>query len=86
MIVDGLKLALVGMSVVFLFLLFLIVAIQIVAKLLRPYTEKEEKQEMAVPLKKASIEKNKIDDSRLVAVIGAAISAHRARTQHLRGT
>jgi sodium pump decarboxylase gamma subunit len=80
MILDGVKLAIVGIAVVFAFLALLIMVVRISTKLLRPYTEKEAR-EMAAPERKRSL----LGDSRLIAVISAAISAHRERTQNLRG-
>ena len=72
MIIDGLKLAVIGMTVVFAFLGLLVLIVQISTKLLKPFTEKEER-EMAVPAGRTS----PIDGSRLVAVVSAAIASHR---------
>ena len=79
MIIQGLKLTLLGMIVVFSFLILLLILIHLSAKLLKSYTEKEA---LLVTSSRPSLfrGKNLFDDNRkLTAVISAAIAAHRKR-------
>jgi len=79
MIVEGFKLAALGMSVVFLFLILLILLVQLSSYLLKAYTEKE----------KAVVDENtgktgfgpRPDERKLIAVVTAAIATHRSRFQ-----
>ena len=82
MIIQGLKLTLVGMIVVFSFLILLLILIHLSAKLLKSYTQKEA---LLVTSSRPSLalKKNLLDDNRkLAAVISAAIAAHRKRREH----
>ena len=79
MIIQGLKLTLLGMTVVFSFLLLLLVIIHLFAKLLRPYTLKEAS---AITSHRPSTPRNTKppgDNPRLIAIISAAVAAHRKR-------
>ncbi len=82
MIFQGLKLTILGMGVVFCFLILLMLLIHISSKLLAPFTEKEQSQAVvkknARPGKKAS---SSGDNLKLTAIISAAVAAHRARTR-----
>lgn len=80
MIVAGLKLTLLGMTVVFLFLLLLILFIKISFRFLSAGSARElaEIEAAALNAKKRSV--IKAEDEVLVAIISAAIAAHRART------
>ncbi|KJS33198.1 MAG: hypothetical protein VR64_02995 [Desulfatitalea sp. BRH_c12] len=80
MLIDGLKLALVGMSVVFAFLVLLVLIVHISTRLFKANTEKEAR-EMATPQRRMS----SMGNGRLVAVISAAIASHRARAAHTGG-
>lgn len=78
MIIQGLKLTLVGMIVVFSFLVLLLILIHLSAKLLKSYTEKEAL--LLTSSRPLVLGKNFFDDSRkLTAVISAAVVAHRKR-------
>lgn len=82
MIIQGLKLTLVGMIVVFSFLVLLLILIHLSAKLLKSYTQKEA---LLVSSSRPLLarEKNLFDENRkLAAVISAAIAAHRKRRGH----
>jgi len=82
MIIQGLKLTLVGMIVVFSFLILLLILIHLSAKLLKSYTQKEA---LLVTSSRPSVArgKNLFDDNlKLTAVISAAIAAHRKRRGH----
>ena len=76
MIVEGIELSIIGILFVYAFLFLLIVVMHLSSNLLKPYTDREVREQAmnssAVALLK---------DSRLMAVIGAAISAHRKRAQ-----
>jgi len=79
MIIQGLKLTLLGMIVVFSFLFLLLIIIHLSAKLLKPYTQKEAS---AITSHRPSVSwdaKPPGDDHTLIAVISAAIAAHRKR-------
>jgi oxaloacetate decarboxylase gamma subunit len=83
MIFQGLKLTILGMGVVFCFLILLLALICLCSKLLAPFTEKELSLAMAKkparPRKKHSASG---DNLKLTAIISAAVAAHRARTRH----
>ncbi|MCF8113329.1 MAG: OadG family protein [Desulfotignum sp.] len=80
MIIQGLKLTLLGMGVVFSFLVLLFVLIVVFAKLLAPFTKKE--LSMAGARKPARNKPRQAPDQhlKLTAIISAAIFAHRARS------
>ncbi|MCK5836322.1 MAG: OadG family protein [Desulfobacula sp.] len=79
MIVQGLKLTMLGMMVVFLFLFLLLMIIQLSAKLLKKYTKKE--ISLTIAHTPSGVSKVQFPDEnlKLTAVISAAIAAHRAR-------
>ena len=79
MIAEGFKLTVIGMLVVFLFLFILVFVVRISALLLKPYTEQEAK--LQARDRRRSSARKLLSDDRLMAVIGAAVSAHRKRTQ-----
>ncbi|MDO5673463.1 MAG: OadG family protein [bacterium] len=85
MVVEGLKLMVLGMGVVYIFLALLVVIMHINARLLRGVTERElqapadpraakRKQEKHIKAKAHTDEKQ-----RVVAVIAAAVAAHRTK-------
>ena len=84
MIIEGLKLALVGMLVVFSFLILLVILIYISTVMLKPLTEKEKREAMIKRRKIASVKDSVSGNGKLAAVISAAVAAHRARMQRLR--
>jgi sodium pump decarboxylase gamma subunit len=84
MIFEGLKLALVGMLVVFSFLILLVILVYISTELLKPLTEKEKRESMIKRRKKSSGLDSVIGNSKLMAIISAAVAAHQARMQRLR--
>ncbi|NLZ18254.1 MAG: OadG family protein [Desulfobulbaceae bacterium] len=91
MVGEGLKLMVLGMGIVFVFLTLLVVIMHANARLLRGATEREMQapvdlrtaKHKAGPQPKAKTEvKTKTDEQqRLVAVIAAALAAHRAKHQ-----
>lgn len=103
MVVEGLKLMVLGMGVVGIFLAVLVVAISLSAKLLKGATERElaaarqagkgGKQRRPAPAKAAPTapaqaaptartDQGDEEKRRLVAVMAAALAAHRAARQH----
>ncbi len=81
MIVQGLKLTLLGMIVVFSFLFLLLIIIHLSAKLLKPYTEKEATLVTSNRPFVAGEGKIPDDNHKLAAIVSAAISAHKKRLQ-----
>ncbi len=79
MIVQGLKLTMMGMSVVFSFLALLFIVIHLSAKLLKSYSEKETSPATTHRPSSAMAGKPPEDNRRLTAIISAAIAAHRSR-------
>jgi sodium pump decarboxylase gamma subunit len=79
MIVEGIKLSIIGILFVYVFLLLLIGMMHLTSRLLRPYTE-QEIREQAIYKRKSS-GNALLKDNRLIAVISAAVSAHRKRMQ-----
>jgi sodium pump decarboxylase gamma subunit len=84
MIFEGLKLALVGMLVVFAFLILLVILMYISTLLLKPLTEKEKREAMIKSRKKSSNMVFSIGNGKLIAVISASVAAHQARMQKIR--
>ena len=84
MIVQGLKLTMLGMGVVFSFLALLLIVIHLSAKLLKPYSEKEALPVTPQRPSSARAGKSPDDDRRLTAVISAPIAAHRSLTGRYR--
>lgn len=84
MIYEGIKLALVGMVVVFSFLVFLVILMYVSRVLLKPLTQKEEREAMLKVRKKSVGEQSGAVRGQLAAVIGAAVAAHRMRMRRLR--
>ncbi len=84
MILEGVKLAFIGMSIVFAFLVLLVLLIHFSTYLLRRITEKEALEAALHSGRKARETRTPLDGSRLIAVVSAAVSAHRARMQGLR--
>ncbi len=89
MVIEGLKLMVLGMGVVFIFLALLVVIMQINARLLRGVTEREMQPPVDIRAERRKREmsqkaKSKVESDekqRLVAVIAAALAAHRAKQQ-----
>ena len=84
MIVAGLKLALLGMSVVFFFLLLLIMFIKISYWFLSARSQRELSETEADALNKRRRSIIDPNDGVLAAVISAAIAAHRSGTRLVR--
>ncbi|MCG6907905.1 MAG: OadG family protein [Desulfobacteraceae bacterium] len=85
MIIAGLKLALLGMAVVFFFLLLLVFCIKISFRLFSALNARElAEMETAKLRKRRRPPAIKPEDEVLVAVISAAIAAHRARSLPVR--
>ena len=75
MIVEGFKLAIIGILFVYIFLSLLVWVIHVSARILRRYTQQEEREQM---IRKNRASTNALlRDDRLVAVVSAAIAAHR---------
>lgn len=81
MILAGIKLTLLGMGVVFIFLLVLVLAVKLSFRFLSAGSAMELAEIEAAELNKKRRSIVKTDDAVLVAVISAAISAHRSRTR-----
>lgn len=79
MIIEGIKLSIIGILIVYIFLFLLVVVMHLSAKLLRRYTEQEAKEQTVY--KRRSSAHAVLKDSRLIAVISAALAAHRKRIQ-----
>ena len=81
MIFEGLKLTLLGMGVVFAFLGLLVVVIRLIARVLKPLTDRElSARRGLVPARKSPRHHQELEEKRrILAVISAAITAHRAR-------
>ncbi|MGA9535848.1 MAG: OadG family transporter subunit [Desulfobacterales bacterium] len=79
MIIAGLKMTLLGMAVVFFFLLLLILFVKISFRVLGSGSVREIAEIEAAELKKRKRSDLAADDEKLVAIISAAIAAHRAR-------
>jgi sodium pump decarboxylase gamma subunit len=79
MIFEGLKLAFVGMLVVFSFLILLILLICLSTVLLKPLTEKEKREAMIKSRKKLSGMELAMSKGKLLAIISGAVAAHRTR-------
>jgi len=84
MIFAGLKLSLLGMAVVFSFLLLLILFVKISYWFLSEGSARELAASEAAELNKKRRSSIGKDDNLLAAVIGAAIAAHRSRTRPVR--
>jgi sodium pump decarboxylase gamma subunit len=85
MIIEGLKLTLLGMPVVFAFLWLLILVIKLSAWFLRDVTAREA-AEADLPVKRRRRPTTDEANRRLTGIITAAISAHRARYGSRRGS
>jgi sodium pump decarboxylase gamma subunit len=79
MIVAGLKLTLLGMVVVYCFLLLLILSVKILQRFLSAGSVRELAEIEAADLRRRRREMPGTDRGTLIAVISAAIAAHRAR-------
>lgn len=85
MIGEGLKLMMLGMGVVFLFLILLVGIIEVNARLLRGVTAQELQPradihaEKRKRLRERKIKAQEEEKRRLVAVMAAAMAAHRAK-------
>ena len=84
MITAGLKLTLLGMTVVFFFLLLLILFVKISYWFLSAGSARELALMEAAELDKKKRSNMRTKDDLLVAIISAAISAHRSRTRLIR--
>jgi sodium pump decarboxylase gamma subunit len=84
MILAGVKLTLLGMTVVFLFLTVLVLSVKLCFRFLSAESARElaEIETAALRKKRRLVEKK--DDAVLVAVISAAIAAHRSRRMPVR--
>jgi sodium pump decarboxylase gamma subunit len=83
MIVAGLKLTLLGMTVVFLFLMALILLVKLSFRILSAGSARELAAMESAELNHKKRSFNAAGDPVLVAVISAAIAAHRARTRRV---
>jgi oxaloacetate decarboxylase gamma subunit len=82
LVFEGLKLMVIGMGLVFIFLLIMVALINIMAAILRPYTLAEEaalKEEAErIKAKKAAKAKQQ-GNTNMSAVISAAVAHHRSK-------
>jgi sodium pump decarboxylase gamma subunit len=79
MIVEGIKLAIIGIIFVYIFLSLLVWVMHLSARILSPYTQQEQKEQMLRNRRTSA--GASLKDGRLAAVIGAAITAHRKSAQ-----
>ena len=77
MIIEGVKLAVIGMLVVFMFLIFLVLVIHVFTSLLKPFTEREEREAMI--RKRKTVPDSAMAEGKIMAIITAAVAAHRGR-------
>ena len=84
MIIQGLKLTLLGMIVVFSFLFLLLIIIHLSAKLLKSYTQTEASAITSHRPSGTWNTKPPGDNHTLIAVFSAAIAAHRKRKERYR--
>ena len=80
MILAGVKLTLLGMTVVFLFLTILVLSVKLSFRFLSAGSARELAEIEAAALNKKMRSVAKTDEAVMVAVISAAITAHRSRT------
>ncbi|MFO7667745.1 MAG: OadG family protein [Desulfobacterales bacterium] len=78
MIIEGLKITLLGMVVVFSFLGLLVVIVNLSDRILKPFTDKEELAYASMSRKKERKPRQEDEKRKIMAVISAAISAYRA--------
>lgn len=81
MIIQGLKLTMLGMGVVFCFLVLLMLLIYLLSKLLAPFTEKEISLATAKKPARPGNKPSSGDKLKLTAIISAAVASHRAQTR-----
>ena len=79
MAIEGIKLAIIGITIVYLFLALLVATISLSARILRTATEKEQLALSAAKPRTRNIPSTTDMDARLVAIIGAALAAHRVK-------
>jgi sodium pump decarboxylase gamma subunit len=79
MIVEGIELSIIGILFVYAFLFLLVVVMRLSSNLLKPYTDREVREQAMIIRKSSAV--SLLKDSRLKAVIGAAVAAHRKRAQ-----
>ena len=75
MILDSLLLMVVGMSVVIMFLIILMVLIFGLGRMMKNHSLKEEAD--LYQSSKNNVNKKNVDQSKIVAIISAAVQAHR---------
>ena len=80
MLIEGLKLTFLGMLVVFAFLILLVVVVQLSSRILKPLTDKEVLAFASREKKKSRLSTDQVN-RKLMAVISAAVAAHRRRIQ-----
>ncbi len=83
MIWEGLELTLLGMGVVYAFLGLMVVVINLLARILKPVTDREQACQQPMPrTHKPGRQRETEEKRRILAVISAAIAAHRAGEAH----
>ena len=80
MLIEGLKLTFLGMLVVFAFLILLVMVVHLSSRILKPLTDKEALAFAYRKPDRSRLTKDKINRN-LMAVISAAVAAHRRRIQ-----
>lgn len=78
MIIEGIKLTLLGMAVVYAFLGLLVMVVHLSARILKPFTDREELAYAFMSRKKERKPQPADGKRKIMAVISASISAHRA--------
>jgi sodium pump decarboxylase gamma subunit len=79
MVVEGIKLAISGMFIVYIFLVLLVLVVHLSSRLLRSYTQQEVREQAQYRRRSSAHAQSK--DDRMIAVISAAIAAHRRKLQ-----
>jgi len=81
MVIEGLKLTILGMGMVFIFLVLLVTFIQISSSILASTTKQELKTLEGELSNSSSAKQNENNQSTLIAVITAAINTYRKHNQ-----
>ena len=76
LLLDGVKLMVMGMVAVFVFLILMVVLMSLLSKLLAPLGKKGFLEPAAAPVKKAAPKKASGNDTAMAAAAVAAVKAH----------
>ncbi|MEG1980474.1 MAG: OadG family protein [Victivallaceae bacterium] len=78
LLLDGVKLMVLGMGTVFIFLILMVFCISAMTKALQPFAGMLEPPPAPVKSKRNTTKKDGADDKKLAAVAMAAVHAHRS--------